>query len=110
MSTPAAVEQPGCLPQGASRRKSHMESLRDIDAVVLAGGQGTRLRGVVPDRPKPLAEVAGRPFLSYVLDVVAAAGVSRVTLCTGYRAEMVEAAFGGRYCPLSLTYSREARP
>jgi NDP-sugar pyrophosphorylase family protein len=85
-------------------------SLSDIDALVLAGGQGTRLRAVLPDRPKPLAEVARRPFLSYVLDSFAAAGIRRVTLCTGYRAEMVEAAFGRRYGPMSLSYSVETRP
>jgi NDP-sugar pyrophosphorylase family protein len=85
-------------------------SLSDIDAVVLVGGQGTRLRAVLADRPKPLAEVAGRPFLTYVLDFLAAAGVRRVTLCTGYRAEMVQATFGPRYRSLDLTYSVEDKP
>ncbi len=87
-----------------------MQTLSDIDAIVLAGGQGTRLRAVLADRPKPLAEVAGRPFLGYVLDSLAAAGIRRVTFCTGYRAEMVEAAFGRCYGPMSLSYSVETRP
>src|SRR5213595_3303906 len=89
---------------------SVMQSLREIDAVVLVGGQGMRLRGIVADRPKPLAEVAGRPFLTYVLDALVIAGVQRVTLCTGYRGEMVQAAFGDRYGALHLAYSMESRP
>src|ERR1700752_1706335 len=87
-----------------------MSLLSEIDAVVLVGGQGTRLRAVVADRPKPLAEVAGRPFLAYVLDSLGAAGVSRVTLCTGYRAEMVQATFGPRYGSMHLAFSPEAQP
>jgi D-glycero-alpha-D-manno-heptose 1-phosphate guanylyltransferase len=85
-------------------------ALQDLDAVILVGGQGTRLRTVVADRPKPLAEVAGRPFLSYVLDFLAAHGVWRVTLCTGHRAEMVPEALGDRQGVIRLAYSRETQP
>ena len=46
------------------------------EAIVLAGGFGTRLRGIVDDVPKPLAPVAGRPFLAWLLDRLAAGGVS----------------------------------
>jgi D-glycero-alpha-D-manno-heptose 1-phosphate guanylyltransferase len=81
-----------------------------IDAAILAGGLGSRLRPAVDDRPKVLASVAGRPFLSYVLDQVATAGVSTVVLCTGYLGEQVEATFGDRYGGLRLCYSREPEP
>ncbi len=61
----------------------------DVPALILAGGLGTRLRSVLPDTPKVLARVAGRPFLAYLLDSLADAGVREVILCTGYRAEQV---------------------
>lgn len=77
-------------------------------ALIFAGGLGTRLRAAVADRPKVLAEVLGRPFLAYLLDQVATAGVREVVLATGYMAEQVEAAFGTAHGPLRLRYSREA--
>ena len=76
-------------------------------ALVLVGGMGTRLRPVVADRPKPLAVVAGRPFLSYLLDQLIEAGVTEAVLCTGYRGEEIEAEFGARYRSLGLKYSQE---
>jgi NDP-sugar pyrophosphorylase family protein len=81
-----------------------------VTAAILAGGLGTRLRSVVADRPKVLAEVRGRPFLSFLLDQLAAAGVRYVVLCTGYRGEQVQAAFGNSYGGLRLAYSQEPSP
>ena len=81
-----------------------------LTAVILAGGFGTRLRAVVSDRPKVLAEVNGRPFLAYLLDQLADAGVQSVVLCTGYKAEMIEAEFGDTYRGMSLRYSPEPEP
>ena len=57
-----------------------------IVAVVLAGGLGTRLRSVLPDVPKPMAPVAGRPFVEWVLRYLAAQGVAEAVISTGYRA------------------------
>jgi D-glycero-alpha-D-manno-heptose 1-phosphate guanylyltransferase len=87
-----------------------MDGWASVDAAVLAGGLGTRLRAAIDDRPKVLADVAGRPFLAYVLDHLADQGVRRVVLCTGYLGEQVEAAFGTRYRGLTLAYSREPAP
>ncbi|HRW76188.1 MAG TPA: NTP transferase domain-containing protein, partial [Saprospiraceae bacterium] len=56
-------------------------------AIILAGGKGTRLKSVVRDLPKPLAPVAGRPFLSWQLDHLAGQGIQKVILSTGYKAE-----------------------
>jgi NDP-sugar pyrophosphorylase family protein len=84
-----------------------MSRLTNITAVVLAGGLGTRLRSVMRDRPKVLAEVNGRPFLSYLLDQLTDAGVQSIVLCTGYGAEAVACHFGPSYRCASLTYSRE---
>lgn len=84
--------------------------LSDITALVLAGGLGTRLKSRVPDRPKVLAEVLGRPFLARLLDQLASAGLRRVVVCTGYAADAVEAAIGPAHLGLSVAFSREPGP
>ncbi len=76
--------------------------------VILAGGLGTRLRSVLSDAPKPMAEVNGRPFLAYVLDQVRRAGLIDVILCVGYKAEVIEDHVAdGRTYGLHVRYSRE---
>ncbi len=87
-----------------------METVAEVTAVVLAGGLGSRLRSVVGDRPKVLAQVGSGPFLRIVLDQLAWAGVRRVVLCVGYLAEQVRAVFGYAYRSLSLSYSEEPAP
>ncbi len=84
--------------------------LADVPALILAGGLGTRLQSAVPDVPKALAPVEGRPFLAYLLDRLAAASLRRIILLTGYGAEQIETALGRSYGPLRLEYSREERP
>jgi NDP-sugar pyrophosphorylase family protein len=82
----------------------------EVCGAVLAGGFGTRLRPVVADRPKVLAPVLGRPFLAYLLDPLARAGVRATTLLTGYMADRVEAEFGPGFGNMRLTYSVETTP
>jgi NDP-sugar pyrophosphorylase family protein len=82
----------------------------DITAVILAGGKGTRLQSAVSDRPKVLANVGGRPFISYLLDQLIEAGIKSVVLSTGYMSEMVVAELGESYKDLKLTYSVEDTP
>lgn len=86
------------------------QSISDVTPLILAGGLGTRLRSVLVDRPKPLAPINGRPFLSYLLDQLLDAGFKRAVLCTGYRSDLIEATFGNRYRGLDLEYSRETSP
>lgn len=81
-----------------------------MQAVVLAGGFGTRLRARVTDLPKPMAPVAGRPFLEYVLDRLVNSGVVRVALATGYLSEAIESHFGDAYRGMAIVYSREDSP
>jgi D-glycero-alpha-D-manno-heptose 1-phosphate guanylyltransferase len=81
-----------------------------FDTIILAGGVGSRLRSVVRDRPKCLATINGRPFLSHLLDRLAQAGVNDVILSTGYMAEQVENTFGNQHGPTALRYSREETP
>lgn len=78
-----------------------------VAAVILAGGLGTRLRPVVDDRPKVLADVDGRPFLTYLLDQLCRVGIQNVVLCTGYQGQQVSETFGDSYRRLHLQYSRE---
>lgn len=85
-------------------------NLRDLDAVVLCGGLGTRLRAALPGRQKTMADVSGKPFLEIVLDWAAGHGVRRFILCTGYKGEQVEEFFRGRRGELDLAFSPEASP
>ena len=76
----------------------------------MAGGLGTRLRSAVPDLPKPMAPVAGRPFLAWILDRLVDAGFAQVVLAVGYRHESIGEFFGQRYRGMPLRYSVEDRP
>ncbi|MEI6207201.1 MAG: nucleotidyltransferase family protein [Desulfuromonadales bacterium] len=78
-----------------------------VSAALLTGGLGTRLRSVVSDRPKPLALVDGRPFVTYLLDRLCNSPVSQAVLCTGYLGEMFKSCLGESYGNLSLAYSHE---
>ncbi|MGH9340945.1 MAG: sugar phosphate nucleotidyltransferase [Acidobacteriota bacterium] len=84
-----------------------MQKLSGTTAAILAGGLGTRLRSRVGSCPKVLAEVRGRPFLAFLLDRLASAGLRQVVLCTGYMSEQVQAFFGSSYCGMRLMYSQE---
>jgi D-glycero-alpha-D-manno-heptose 1-phosphate guanylyltransferase len=64
-----------------------------MEAIVLAGGFGTRLRSVVADLPKPMAPVAGRPFLEILLKLLAKNCFNRVVLSVGYMADKVVSDF-----------------
>jgi len=61
------------------------------EAIILAGGQGTRLKSVVQDLPKCLAPVAGKPFLAYLLDFARKQGVEKFIFALGYKKELIEA-------------------
>mgnify|MGYP003347890137 CR=1 FL=1 len=65
--------------------------MEDVSVVVLAGGKGTRLRGLFPDVPKPLVPVAGQPFLYWLTNWIAAHGPRHFVFSTGYMAEQIEA-------------------
>jgi D-glycero-alpha-D-manno-heptose 1-phosphate guanylyltransferase len=80
------------------------------EAIILAGGLGTRLRAVVGDLPKPMAPVCGRPFIAYLLDVLAVGGMQHAVLATGYMAERLEQALGDDWRGMRLSYSREELP
>lgn len=82
-----------------------------MKAAILVGGLGTRLRPVVSDRPKPLAQVTGRPFLLYLLEQLRTEGISDVVLCAGYRWRDIEALLGdGASEGMQIEYSVEDSP
>lgn len=81
-----------------------------MEAIVLAGGLGTRLRSVVPDLPKPMAPVNGRPFLEHQLDYWTGQGVTRFILSVGYRHETISRHFGAEYRGIPVGYAIEREP
>ena len=81
-----------------------------MDAVVLVGGEGTRLRPLTLEQPKPVLPLLGRPLLAYVLERLAEAGVTRVIFGCGYLPDPIQACFGDRAHGLELEYVVEPRP
>ncbi|GLS03830.1 D-glycero-D-manno-heptose 1-phosphate guanosyltransferase [Chitiniphilus shinanonensis] len=81
-----------------------------MEAIVLAGGKGTRLREVVSDVPKPMAPISGQPFLALLLNHLAEKGISRVVLSIGYMAQVIQDYFGETYAGLEIDYVVEPQP
>ena len=81
-----------------------------MEAIILAGGFGTRLQSVVSDVPKPMATISGRPFLEILLKSLAEKGFSRVVLSLGYKAEMIRSHFGSNFLGQDLVYVEEKIP
>ena len=92
------------------RRSDAAREFTEVTAAILAGGLGSRLRPAVTGRPKALANVGQRPFLTYLFDQLVAAGVRDVVLCTGYLGDQIAMIFGESYDTLRLDYSRESTP
>ncbi len=80
------------------------------EAILLAGGLGTRLQSVVKDIPKPMAPINRRPFLEFVLDSLVLAGIEHVILSVGYRHDVIQEHFGTQYKTIKLSYSIEDKP
>lgn len=82
-----------------------------VDAVVLVGGKGTRLRPLTLSAPKPMLPTAGLPFLTHLLSRIAAAGIEHVILGTSYKPAVFEAEFGdGSALGLQIEYATEEHP
>jgi D-glycero-alpha-D-manno-heptose 1-phosphate guanylyltransferase len=76
-------------------------------AILLAGGMGTRLRSVVQDVPKPMAPVAGRPFLSHLLDYLEGQGIDEAILSVGYLRHAIIDAIGEQHGGIRIRYAIE---
>lgn len=81
-----------------------------MEAIILAGGFGTRLSTVVSDVPKPMAPINGKPFLELLLEDLEKKGITRVILATGYKKEIIKNYFKDRYKSIEIVYSEEVSP
>jgi NDP-sugar pyrophosphorylase family protein len=81
-----------------------------MEAIILAGGMGTRLKSVVSDVPKPMALINGKPFLCYMLDELIGNNFTDVILSVGYKKETIIDYFGEKYKEINLKYSEETEP
>jgi D-glycero-alpha-D-manno-heptose 1-phosphate guanylyltransferase len=79
-------------------------------AIILAGGMGTRLREIVPNVPKPMAPISGRPFLEYLMDYWIVQGVKQFVISIGYKKEVIVDHFGSCYNNTPLIYIAEEEP
>lgn len=80
------------------------------EAIILAGGLGTRLRGVISDIPKPMAPIEGKPFLDYIFYYLRQFPIKKVILAVGYKHEVIETAFGNSYLGIEIEYALEKEP
>lgn len=81
-----------------------------IEAVILAGGLGTRLRSAVSDVPKPMAPINGKPFLDLLLYDLSQKGIKRVVLSLGYMANIIQDYFGKKKYDIEIIYNIEESP
>lgn len=87
-----------------------IQNISQITTIILAGGQGTRLRSVVQNCQKVLAEVGGRPFISNILDQIVSVDCRKVVLSTGYLSQQVREIYGDCYRGINIYYSPEDTP
>jgi len=80
------------------------------NAIILAGGYGTRLKSVVDDLPKPMADINGKPFLEYLFNFISGQGIENVILSVGYKYQDIRDYFGLNFNGLGLFYSIENEP
>ena len=85
-----------------------MDNVKQV--VILAGGFGTRLRTVVNNVPKPLSEVKGKPFLSWLMDYLIVSGFEKAVLSVGYMKEKIEDYYADSYNGLKILYAEESTP
>lgn len=81
-----------------------------MEAIVLAGGFGTRLSHVVSDVPKPMAPINYKPFLQYLLDYGISNGINRFILAVGYKSHIIKSYFNDNYKGAEILYSDEDKP
>lgn len=83
------------------------DSLYKMDVLILVGGRGTRLRSVVNDRPKPMADINGRPFLDRLIEYISSFGHDRFILCAGHMAEYLKDYYQDMNLPYEIVLSIE---
>lgn len=87
-----------------------LEKKHITEAIILAGGFGTRLQHVIKEIPKPMAPINGVPFLSFVLNMLIPLDIQHVVLSTGYLHEKIFDFYQNRYKSLKISYAQETSP
>jgi Nucleoside-diphosphate-sugar pyrophosphorylase involved in lipopolysaccharide biosynthesis/translation initiation factor 2B, gamma/epsilon subunits (eIF-2Bgamma/eIF-2Bepsilon) len=87
-----------------------MKSNQITEAIILAGGFGTRLQHIVNDVPKPMAPINEVPFLSFLFKKLLASGIEHIILSTGFLHEKIEDFYGNSFGSLRISYSKEDTP
>lgn len=82
----------------------------EFKTIILSGGLGTRLRSVIGDLPKPMADISGRPFLEYLLDYLIENDIKKVIMSVGYKSQNIIKYFGKSYRSINIEYSLEDEP
>jgi UDP-N-acetylglucosamine diphosphorylase/glucosamine-1-phosphate N-acetyltransferase len=101
-------QERGFSPKFETRRDASV-GMSVTTAVVLAAGEGTRLRPLTRNRPKPMLPAATRPILEHVLDALVDAGMERLVLVVGYRRRRVQEYFGPDYRTVPIEYVEQAK-
>ena len=86
------------------------KTLMTEEAIILAGGLGTRLKSVISDIPKPMAPIHGKPFLEYVLSYLVKFKIKKAVLSVGYKYQNIFDYFGDNYKGMKLLYAIEDKP
>ena len=84
--------------------------MKTKEAIILAGGLGTRLKSVLEGIPKPMALIAEKPFLEYLLKYLQSYGIEHVILSVGYNWEIISDYFGSKYTSMEISYAIEDEP
>ncbi len=82
----------------------------EIDVLILCGGFGSRLKSVIDDRPKPMAEIKNRPFLDILIDFAASFGFKRYILCIGYKGDFIKQYYKENKRGLLFVFQEEKEP
>jgi D-glycero-alpha-D-manno-heptose 1-phosphate guanylyltransferase len=85
--------------------------MENLEVIILAGGKGTRLQSVVNDRPKPMADINGKPFLYYIINYIKTFPfVTKIILSIGYKGEQIQSFFGNNFEDIEIYYCNEDTP
>ena len=88
----------------------NIQNLALIDAVILCGGLGTRLKEITQNVPKPMIDIKGQPFLNIIIKYLASFGIRRIILCTGYKSDVIENYYKSNAMGLEIIFSEEKEP